>query len=83
MSTYRTYNTVSNRVLLAEFDKNWERRLSDGHVVYTATSNNAEVDLLLLEGQTQTLVFKAGSRILVVGKTFHFPPHIYYITGQQ
>ncbi|MCD4646204.1 hypothetical protein AR454_05580 [Bacillus mycoides] len=81
MSGIRTYDTVSNRVLLAEFDKNWNRRLSDGHVVYTATSNDAKVDLILLGGQTQTLVFKECKTIFVEGNTFHFSPHVYYING--
>ena len=81
MEAIRSFDTSSNRVLLATFDRNWERQLSDGHVVYTATANNAEVKLLLVGGQTQRLVFRKGRQIFAVAGTFHFPPHIYYITG--
>ena len=80
MKTNKTNNTVSNRVLLAEFDDNWKREVSDGHVVYTATSNDAEINLLI-GGQTQTLVFKKGRQVFIVAQTFHFAPHFFFITS--
>lgn len=69
-------NSASNRVQLATFDKNWIRRnVSDGHVVYVATSNNATVTLIVTGTRNQKLTFKRGQRIFVVAETFHFPPH--------
>lgn len=71
-----SYNTASTRVLLAVFDKNWIRkRVSDGHVVYIATSNKSNVTLTVRGTRNQKLTFKKGERIFVVGGTFHFPPH--------
>lgn len=75
MPTFRNF-TVSNRVLLATFDKNWRReRVSDGHVVYVATANNATVTAIVRGTKNQKLIFKKGQRIIVVGETFHSPPH--------
>ncbi|QSO48097.1 hypothetical protein [Alicyclobacillus mengziensis] len=69
-------NTASNRVLRAAFDKYWTRqRVSDGHVVYTSTANNATVTLIVSGTRNQKLTFKKGQRIFVVSGTFHFPPH--------
>lgn len=69
-------NTASTRVLLATFDKNWIRQnVSDGHVVYIATSNRSKVDLIIRGTRNQRLTFKNGQRIFVVNGTFHFPPH--------
>lgn len=71
-------HTVSNRILLATFDKNWRReRVSDGHVVYLATANKATIELLV-SGMKKTIkrTFTKGSRIIVVNGTFHFPGHI-------
>lgn len=69
-------NSVSNRVLRALFDKSWARlQVSDGHVVYVATSNNSTVTLTVQGTKNQKLTFKKGQRIFVVGGTFHFPPH--------
>jgi hypothetical protein len=69
-------NTVSNRVLLATFDKNWRRqRVSDGHVVYVATANKATVTVIVRGTRNQKLTFKKGQKIIVVGGTFHSPPH--------
>lgn len=75
MATKRNY-TVSNRVLLASFDKNWKRlRVADGHVVYVATANHATVTVVVRGTRNQKLTFKKGQRIIVVGGTFHSPPH--------
>ncbi|KZE63276.1 hypothetical protein AV545_24540 [Paenibacillus jamilae] len=75
MPTFRNF-TVSNRVLLTTFDKNWRReRVSDGHVVYVATANNATVTAIVRGTKNQKLIFKKGQRIIVVGGTFHSPPH--------
>ena len=52
------------------------RTISDRHVVYIAKLDNAVVTLLLMVGETQTLMYKEGKRIFVVGNTFHFSPHI-------
>jgi len=71
-------HTVSNRILLATFDKNWKRkRVSDGHVVYISTANKANIELLV-RGMKKTVKrqFTKGERIFVVDGTFHFPPHI-------
>lgn len=76
MKTISFNNTASNRVLLATFDKNWKRTSSDGRVVYTATSDRSVVQLLIKDAVSQTLVFRKGKTILVVGSTFHFSPHI-------
>ncbi|OIK13350.1 hypothetical protein [Bacillus sp. MUM 13] len=82
MKAIKTFDTSSNRVLLAEFDKNWERETtSAGLIVYTAAANDAEVKLLLAGGQTQTLVFRKRKTIIVAGSTFHFSPHSYFITS--
>ncbi|QSO50409.1 hypothetical protein JZ785_15820 [Alicyclobacillus curvatus] len=71
-----TNNTVSNRVLRVAFDKNWIRQaVSDGHVVYVSTANNATAILIVSGTRNQKLTFKKGQRIFVVGGTFHFPPH--------
>ncbi|WP_152394309.1 hypothetical protein [Paenibacillus guangzhouensis] len=70
-------HTVSNRISLATFDKNWKRLgVSDGHVVYLSTANKATIELLV-SGMKQTIkrTFTKGSRIIVVNGTFHFPPH--------
>jgi hypothetical protein len=75
MPTFRNL-TVSNRVLLATFDKNWRRkRVSDGHVVYEATANHATLTAIVKGTRNQKLIFKKGQRIIVVGGTFHSPPH--------
>ena len=68
-------NTSCSDVLSAIFDENWKRELTNGHVVYTATSYNAEVTLFLKGDYRQDLVFDYRSKILVVGKTYHLPPH--------
>lgn len=69
-------NTASTQVLLATFDKNWTRQnVSDGHVIYTATSNRATVELVIRGTRNQRLTFSKGRRIFVVDGTFHFPPH--------
>lgn len=71
-------NSVSNRVLLATFSKDWIRkRVSNGHVVYVATSNKSTVTLIVRGTKNQKLTFRKGQRIFVVGATFHFPPHSY------
>ncbi|MFB9330933.1 hypothetical protein ACFFSY_33765 [Paenibacillus aurantiacus] len=71
-------HTVSNRILLATFDKNWIRKkVKDGHVVYLSTANKATIELLV-SGEKQTIKrrFTKGSKVVVVNGTFHFPPHI-------
>ncbi|MFF2449036.1 hypothetical protein ACFVSW_18390 [Neobacillus sp. NPDC058068] len=52
--------------------------MTNEHVVYTATSYNAEVTLYLQGDYSQDLVFDYGSKILVMGKTYHLPPHKEY-----
>jgi len=75
MAVHRNF-TVSNRVLLASFDKKWRRqRVSDGHVIYVATANNATVTVIVRGTRNQKLTFKKGQRLIVVGGTFHSPPH--------
>ncbi|WP_379156264.1 hypothetical protein [Paenibacillus sp. sgz5001063] len=75
MPTFRNY-TVSNRVSLATFDKNWRRqRVADGHVVYVATANKATVTAIVRGTKNQKLIFKKGQKIIVVGGTFHSAPH--------
>ncbi|HDR6313019.1 TPA: hypothetical protein QCU60_005046 [Bacillus cereus] len=51
----RVENQVySNRVLRSEFDANWETCISkSGYVIYIATSNNAEVIVLLADGSSK------------------------------
>lgn len=69
-------NSASNRVLAAFFDKNWIRqRVSDGHVVYVATSNKSTATFIVQGTRNQKVTIKKGQRIFVVGGTFHFPPH--------
>lgn len=73
-------NTISNRVVLATFDKNWIRQnVSDGHVVYIATSNQSTVDLILRGTRNQRLTFRKGRKIFVVYGTFHFAPHTFTV----
>lgn len=75
MPTFRGF-TVSNRVLLATFDKKWRRqRVSDGHVVYVATANNATLTAIVRGARNQKLIFKKGQSVIIVGGTFHSPPH--------
>ncbi|MGG0326825.1 hypothetical protein ABEY48_29145, partial [Bacillus mycoides] len=41
----------SNRVVRSEFDENWETCISkSGYVIYVATSDHAEVIVLLSDG---------------------------------
>lgn len=56
----RVENQVySNRVLRSEFDANWETCISkSGYVIYVATSNNAEVIVLLADGSSKLLILK-------------------------
>jgi repressor of nif and glnA expression len=71
-------HTVSNRILLATFNNKWRRKkVQDGHVVYIATANKANIELLV-SGMKKTIKrqFPKGARIFVVEGTFHFPPHI-------
>lgn len=75
MPTLRGF-TVSNRVLLASFDKKWRRKqVSDGHVVYVATANHATLTAIVKGTRNQKLIFKKGQKVIVVGGTFHSPPH--------
>ncbi|MFK9095420.1 hypothetical protein ACJEBI_28745 [Bacillus salipaludis] len=78
IKTIRFDNTSCSDVLSAIFDENWKRELTNEHVVYTATSYNAEVTLYLKDDHSQDLVFDYGSKILVAGKTYHLPPHKEY-----
>ena len=49
----------SNRVVRSEFDANWETCISkSGYVIYAATSNNAEVTVLLADGSSKLLIFE-------------------------
>lgn len=74
--TFSRNNSVSNRVLVAYFDKNWRRlRISDGHVVYIVTATPSTVTLVVNGTKNQKLTFSRGQRVIVVGGTFHFPPH--------
>ncbi|PEA44617.1 hypothetical protein [Bacillus wiedmannii] len=69
----------SNRVLRSEFDANWETCISEsGYVIYVATSNNAEVIVLLGDGSSKLLIFEKGGKVVVGGGgTSHYSkPHI-------
>lgn len=69
-------NTVSNRVLAAFFGTTWKRLPGvDGRVVYVATATPSTVTLVVQGTRNQKLTFSAGQRVIVVGGTFHFPPH--------
>ncbi|WDL95118.1 hypothetical protein [Alicyclobacillus sp. ALC3] len=69
-------NTVSNRILAAYFSKTWRRLPGlDGRVVYVATATPSTVTLIVQGTRNQKLTFSAGQRVIVVGGTFHFPPH--------
>ncbi|SER56287.1 hypothetical protein [Salipaludibacillus aurantiacus] len=74
----RKNQTYSNRVLVAEFDDNWRTSLSkSGYVVYTATRDQAKVELLLQGDLKKLLIFPRNGRVLVGGGgTSHFSkPH--------
>ncbi|HHK5533581.1 hypothetical protein ACIG6B_12435 [Bacillus mobilis] len=69
----------SNRVVRSEFDANWETCISkSGYVIYVATSNNAEVIVLLADGSSKLLIFEKGGKVAVGGGgTSHYSkPHI-------
>ncbi|UOY93126.1 hypothetical protein MUG87_03035 [Ectobacillus sp. JY-23] len=76
----RVENQVySNRVLRSEFDGNWESYISKtGYVIYTATANRAEVEVLLSDGSRKLLVFNRGGTVWVGGGgTSHYSkPHL-------
>lgn len=69
----------SNRVVRSEFDANWETCISkSGYVIYIATSNNAEVIVLLADGSSKLLIFEKSGKVVVGGGgTSHYSkPHI-------
>ncbi|PFJ17632.1 hypothetical protein COD67_17735 [Bacillus cereus] len=69
----------SNRVVRSEFDENWETCISkSGYVIYVATSDHAEVIVLLLDGSRKLLIFGKGGKVVVGGGgTSHYSkPHI-------
>ncbi|MBE7098684.1 hypothetical protein [Bacillus cereus] len=68
----------SNRVVRSEFDANWDTCISkSGYVIYEATSNNAEVIVLLGDGSSKLLIFEKGGKVVVGGGTSHYSkPHI-------
>ena len=76
----RVENQVySNRVLRSEFDENWTTCISkSGYVNYIATSNGAEVIVLLADGSRKLLVFDKGGKVIVGGGgTSHYSkPHV-------
>lgn len=54
----------SNRVVRSEFDANWETCISkSGYIIYVATSNNAEVIVLLADGSSKLLIFEQGGKV--------------------
>lgn len=60
--------TFSNRVERAEFDKYWATSLAkSGYVIYTATADHAEVEVLLNDGSSKLLIFKNGGQVIVGG----------------
>lgn len=74
----RKNQTYSNRVLVAEFDDNWRTSLSNaGYVIYTATRDQAKVELLLQGDLKKLLIFPRNGKVLVGGGgTSHFSkPH--------
>lgn len=75
----RENQVYSSRVLRSEFDRNWKTLLSkSGYVIYTATVDNAKVQVLLSNGEEKLLVFNKGGRVLVGGGgTSHYSkPHL-------
>ncbi|PGD51813.1 hypothetical protein COM38_17380 [Bacillus toyonensis] len=69
----------SNRVVRSEFDENWETCISkSGYVIYVATSDHAEVIVLLADGSSKLLIFGKGGKVVVGGDgTSHYSkPHI-------
>ncbi|MFJ7762629.1 hypothetical protein [Bacillus toyonensis] len=69
----------SNRVIRSEFDENWETCISkSGYVIYVATSDHAEVIVLLADGSSKLLIFGKGGKVVVGGGgTSHYSkPHI-------
>ena len=75
----RVENQVySNRVERSEFDENWETCITkSGYVIYTATSDNARVEVLLSDGSSKLLVFNKNGKVAVGGGTSHYSkPHL-------
>lgn len=76
----RVENQVySSRVARSEFDRKWRTVISkSGYIIYTATANNAKVEVLLTNGQRKLLVFNKRGRIMVGGGgTSHYSkPHL-------
>ncbi|PEP78535.1 hypothetical protein CN581_23375 [Bacillus toyonensis] len=69
----------SNRLVRSEFDENWETCISkSGYVIYVATSDHAEVIVLLADGSSKLLIFGKGGKVVVGGGgTSHYSkPHI-------
>ena len=76
----RVENQVySNRVERSEFDENWTTCITQsGYVIYTATSDNARVEVLLSDGSSKLLVFDKNGKVAVgSGGTSHYSkPHL-------
>ncbi|MDA2447374.1 hypothetical protein PDN63_02560 [Bacillus cereus] len=76
----RVENQVySNRVERSEFDENWKTCITmSGYVIYTATSDNARVEVLLSDGSSKLLVFNKNGKVAVGGGgTSHYSkPHL-------
>ncbi|EOP23371.1 MULTISPECIES: hypothetical protein [Bacillus] len=73
------HQVYSNRVVRSEFDENWETCISkSGYVIYVATSDHAEVIVLLADGSSKLLIFGKGGKVVVGGGgTSHYSkPHI-------
>ncbi|KRE59721.1 hypothetical protein [Paenibacillus sp. Soil750] len=68
----------SNRVARSEFDNNWKTSVTrSGYVVYTATTNNAKILVLLTTGLRKLIIFNKGGKVLVGsgGVSHYSKPH--------
>ncbi|SDW28419.1 hypothetical protein SAMN05444487_102149 [Marininema mesophilum] len=69
----------SNRVLRAEFNNKWVTRVTrNGFIRYKATAKNANLIVLLTNGQQKLIIFPKGGEVLVGGggASFYSKPHI-------
>ncbi|MFD0590330.1 hypothetical protein ACFQZE_20290 [Paenibacillus sp. GCM10027627] len=68
----------SNRVARSEFDSHWRTSISKtGYVVYTATANRAQINILLTNGESRLITFNKGGKVLVGsgGVSHYSKPH--------
>lgn len=76
----RSYTVSDLKDEILYFNKHWKRSFSGSKAVYTATSDYATIKLTTVTPRGKLipqllLIFKKGSRVVVIDTALHIPPH--------